>query len=599
MKWIFYIVFIFPVLSYSQKTEDLSTIRSVNFIQEGEVSKLIIDFDKPAIAEKNHLKSDKQIILDIKNVKADKKYLRGIDTSEFSGSAVFISPYKKPGSHSDLRFAIQLRDNIRSFIETKGNRLILHMENRFGVFSRTKMEKAEQGEKINNIVKDGEKVAIPRSNSLEDILENLTQSGIKRYVGKKISINVNSLSFSDVLKMIGDTSGFNIIIDDDVSKLKPLTISLVNLPWDQVLDTVMDLGDLVALKHGNILTIKTTKSHRDDLERDIKTNQQKTILEPLVTKIFPISFADITEITKIIESYLTPKRGDVQVDKRTQNLLVKDTVATIEKVKKIIDALDTQTPQVLIEAKIVEVSEKYEFKAGLTNGIKAGYNALTTPNEIDPGSAQFDLSSATGPENTLLAATINVARLTSLNFSLELMESESKGKIVTSPRIITENNKEAKILNTNQRFFTTAEFNSDGNAFPSTKPLESSIGLKVTPKVTNEGSILLKVDLIKSGFSTTEIDGVIPPIIGRSIETNILVENGSTVVVGGLYQTQDEELEVGIPFLKDLPLIGWIFRNSYNPKKERNELMVFITPRIINQEEAGLVNRELGDDLGI
>ena len=597
MQRILYILLIMPFMALAQ-LQELANVKSVNFIQEGETSKLIIDFDSRVIAEKNHLKSDKQIILDVKNVKAERKYLRGIDTSEFSGSAVFVSPYQKPGSSTDLRFAIQLRDNVRSFVENKGNRLILHIENRFGVFSRAKLKKADQNSLVNQTIGASGKVFVPKSNRLEDILENLTQSGVKRYVGKKISLNVNGIPYTDVLKMIGDTSGFNIIIKDEVTKLSPLTISLVNLPWDQVLDTVMDLGDLVALKHGNILTITTHEKEREAFKEDALKKEKDKILDPLVTKIFPISFADLTEISKILESYSSKERGTIQFDKRTQNLIVRDTVTTVERMKKIIDTLDTQTPQILIEAKVVEAQERYEFKAGLNSGLNVGYNALSEVDASNPGSAQFDLSTATNPSTTLLNATINVARLTQLNFALELMESETKGKIITSPKIITENNKEASIINTNERKFPVTSF-QDGEAITTIETLSAAISLKVKPKVTNEGSILMEVDIIKSGFETTDVAGELPPTTSRSIKTNVLVENGSTIVIGGLYQTSDETVDAGIPFLKDLPLVGWLFRNAYNPKKTRNELMVFLTPRIINQEEAGLVNRELGDDLGI
>lgn len=598
MKWILIFTLIFSYTSFGQN-QNLANVKSVNFIQEGEISKLIIDFDATVIAEKNHVKSDKQIILDLKNVTADKKFMRGIDTSEFSGSTVFVSPYRKPGSSTDLRFAIQLRDNVRSFVENKGTRLVLNIENRFGVFSRAKLKKAEQNEEFTKLKVSGEKVLVPKSNRLEDILENLTQSGVKRYVGKRISINVNDLPYPDVLKMIGDTSGFNIILSDDIKSRKPLTINLVNLPWDQVLDTIMDLGELTATKYGNILSIDTAENERERLKEQLNESEKNKELEPLVTKIFPLSYAEVETLEGILKDYLTPKRGSTSYDDRTQNLIVKDTVTSIEKIKKIIDILDTQTPQILIESKIVEATEKYEFKAGLANGINVGYNALSDINSVEPDNAQFDLSTATNPGTSLLAASINVARLTQLNFALELMESESKGKVITSPRIITENNKLAKITNSNERFFSTTTTNDQGNTVADVTKISADISLEVTPKVTNEGSILMKVSLSKSGFGTPEITGELPPTTARRIDTNVLVENGSTIVIGGLYQTEDSTLEQGIPFLKDLPLIGWLFRNAYNPVKERNELIVFLTPRIINQEEAGLVNRELGDDLGI
>lgn len=598
-KWILTLI---VLCSASVFAETPANIKSVNFIQEGEVSKLIIDLDKSAQAERTHVKTDKQIILDLKNVTADQKFMRGIDTSEFSGSSVFISPYKKPGTKDELRFAIQLRDNVRSFIERKRNKIILHIENRFGVFTRAKLKKAEETDFIadENSV-DTSKVLVPKSNSIQDILANLTQSGVKRYIGRKISLNVNNVSYQEVLKMIGDTSGFNIIIEDQVSKLPPLTISLTNLPWDQVLDTIMDLGDLIAFKHGNILTVTTAEEARIAKQKELDEQSKNKVLEPLVTKIFPISYAELEDIKKILESYSTKDRGAITEDKRTQNLIVKDTVDVIEKMKKIIETLDTQTPQILIESRIVEASETYEFSAGLSSpGIQLGYEAFG--DAVDTPSGAFTLNSApTASQPGLLGATISVGRLANLAFQLNLMEQESKGKIISSPKVITENNKEASIESSDIRNFRVEQVSTTTGetAASAIEPLTATISLKVTPKVTNEGSIAMVVDISKSGFGVQQSADQPPPQTTKSVKTNVLVENGSTVVIGGLYQTDDSTFTTGIPFLKDLPLIGWLFRSAYNPKKERNELIIFLTPRIINQEEAGLVNRELGDDLGL
>ena len=606
MKRILFSIILAPIFVFSQDSK-LANIKSVNFIQEGEVSKLIIDFDATVFAEKNHIKSDKQIILDLKNVNADKKFLRGIDTSEFSGSTVFVSPYKKPGSSNDIRFAIQLRDNVRSFLEEKGTRLVLNIENRFGVFSRAKLQSAKQNEEVTKQLAKGEKLLVPKSNKVEDIIDNLTQSGVKRYVGRKISINVNNMPIPEVLKMIGDTSGFNIIITKEVQDLAPITISLVNLPWDQVLDTIMNIGGLVAEKYGNILTIRTEEVAKKGLKEQLKETQEEARLEPLVTKVFPISFAKVEDLKAILDSYITPERGSVQFDNRTQNMIIRDTVNTIERLSKIIDTLDTQTPQVLIEAKLVEANESYQFRAGLREGVNIGYDALGNDAILnaqsrfpsDPGSGIFSLNTAPNPARSLLSATVNVARLVDLNFSLELMESENKGKVITSPRVITENNKEATIIDTTERSFIVSAPNDNGIRTPELERLQASISLKVIPKVTNEGTILLNVEILKTGFGEVELEGELPPTNQKTVKTNVLVSNGSTIVIGGLYQTEDSELITGIPFLKDLPLIGWLFRSAYNPQKIRRELIVFLTPRIINQEEAGLVNRELRDDLGI
>ena len=274
---------------------------------------------------------------------------------------------------------------------------------------------------------------------------------------------------------------------------------------------------------------------------------------------------------------------------------MKDTVDVIEKMKKIIDTLDTQTPQILITSKIIEAEEDYEFRAGLSgNGFSFGYDPFS---DIAQDSGSFNFNSATSIGSpSAVGATINVfKRLSNLEFILDLMESESKLKIISSPKVVTENNVEATIESTNQLLFPITNVGADGVPNRTFLPVEAKTTLKVTPKVTNEGSILLQLDLNKDSFGTQVSATTPPPTVKNMIKSNVLVDNGSTIVVGGIYTTQDAEISSGIPFLRDLPIIGWLFNSAYNPKKSRRELVVFITPRIINQDEAGFNSAEIGD----
>ena len=296
-------------------------ITSVNFFQKSDESKLVIEFDSDKIqSERFHVVDDKQIILDIKNATAGDKVMRELDTSEFSGTVVFISPYKKPSTETDIRFAIQLRDNVRSILTQQGKKLILSIENRYGVFSQKKIDENTRYATDKKILKedDATKLNIPKSNKLEDILENLILSGPKKYVGKKISLNVQNLSIDDVLKIIADSSGFNIILDQSVKSAPPLTLALNNLPWDQVLDTILELAKLVAIKNGNILIITTLEKATAERKLLVEAEQLNRVREPLITKIFPISFATIAEMQTILKEYITT-RGSISADERTNS----------------------------------------------------------------------------------------------------------------------------------------------------------------------------------------------------------------------------------------------------------------------------------------
>jgi type IV pilus assembly protein PilQ len=579
----------FSGLVYSQ------TIENVSFVQEGEVSKLIIETDKNDVfAERFHVTEDKQIILDVKNVKVSPKLLRGIDTSEFPGSTVYISGYKKPGTQNDVRFAIQLRDNVRSILETRENKIYLNIENRFGVFSKSKMNNSEPVSSKAAVLEDSVGINVPKSNSIEDILANLTLSGPKKYIGKRISINVREIPIADLLNMIADTSGFNIIIDQTVTALPPLTLTLTNVPWDQALDTVMNLSKLVAEKNANILVVKTLATATKEKEDELKAAQLKLGLEPLVTRVFLINYATLADISKIVKDYITKDRGIIQLDERTNSLIVKDTVESIDRIKKIIETLDTQTPQILIEAKIVEANESYSKQIGLTRGLTFGYDPVTPTTSLPAPQGAFSFSTAPVPGSPVAGMSIGVfKRLLNLDFSLQLMESESKGRIISTPKVVTQNKKAATIQSSEQTSFSVTQQVVGGGAPITTfENIEAVLNLTVTPQVTNDGAISMQISLNKSAFGTRPSDNAPPNVTKRNVNTNVLVNNGSTVVIGGLYSTSSLESHSGIPFLKDLPLVGWLFRTPHNPTTTKNELIIFMTPRIINQEETGLIDRQ-------
>ena len=567
-------------------------IMNVNFVQEGEVSKLVIETDKETFAERFHVTEDKQIILDIKNVKVSPKLLRGIDTSEFPGSTVFISGYKKPGTTSDIRFAIQLRDNVRSTIENKSNKIVLNIENRFGAFSQNKIRDAEPSNANGALVEDAIGFSVPKSNSIEDILANLTMSGPKKYIGKRISINVRDIPIPDLLNMIADTSGFNIIIDQGIATLPALTLTLTNVPWDQALDTIMNLSKLVAQKSSNILIMKTLATATKEKEDELKVIALKEGLEPLVTRVFLINYANLGDISKIIKDYMTPTRSTLQSDDRTNSLIVKDTVESIERIKKIIETLDTQTPQILIEAKIVEASESYSKRLGLERGLTFGYDPVSVPGaSLGPG---FSFSTAPNAEvATVAGMTVGVyKRLLGLNFNLQLMESESKGRIISTPRIVTQNKKPATITSTEQTSFRVQQpATGITPALATFQNVSAALSLNVTPQVTNDGAIAMQISLNKSSFGTRPSADAPPNTSTKNVTTNVLVDNGSTVVIGGVYSNENSETHSGVPFLKDLPLVGWLFRTPFAPITRKSELIIFMTPRIMNQEEAGFSER--------
>lgn len=599
------------LLSANALAQEVAQIETINFRQKGEVSQLEIRLSNDNISTKMFsIKDDKQIILDIKNAKGTKRVLRGFDTSEYPGSVVYVSPYNKPGTANETRVMVQLRENVRAQVKKSGKRIFLDIENRFGAFSS-----APGGENTGGRTKTGEvaRLNIPESDNIEDILENLTKSGRKKYIGKRISLNVKDLPVEDILRAIAESSGFNIITTKEIKGLEPLSLSLTNTPWDQILDTILDLKKLVVTKNGSILLVKTLAAAAKDREEEEKAKKLTTIQEPRVTKVIPLSYAETKDLRVILKEYLTPNSaedvfdgGTISEDIRTNSIIVKDTEEVLDRIVKIVEVLDLQTPQVLIESKIVEVSESFSKNLGLDGGFGYGYDPIgaatsATPSAIGSNPAvgggidagpgfSFNTAGqtlATGGAGVFGIAVKQFGRVFDLNFRLQLLESEEKAKVLSAPKVVAQNKKKAVLNSTKTVTYLKQEGVGD-NSTTSPEQLEARIALEVTPQVTNEGSIALEINVTKEDFGAQSSQFVPPDKTGNNVSTNVLVDNGSTIVIGGVYEYSKTENHSGVPFLKDIPLLGWLFRTPYNPATSKREVIIFITPRIINQEEAGI-----------
>ena len=585
---------------------EISNLKSIDFRQENEASLLEITFDKNNIQSKrHHVLDDRQIILDIKNVKATEKVLRDFDTSEFLGSVVYVSAYKNPKNKNDVRVALQLRENVRSNLIQEKNKIILKVENRFGVFN-------EDGDNLSKLYaygedksEPGEKIHVPKSNSLEDILHNLTFSGKKKYVGKKITLKVNNVTVVDILRMIAEISGFNVITSATVPRGATLSINLVNTPWDQVLDIVLRLNKLVAKKNGTILMIQTMGEATKEAREELENKKLALGLEPLITKIFPVSYAKIGDLEKVIKDYLTPKRGSVALDQRTNSIIVKDTEEKLERVRKIIDTLDTQTPQVLIESKIVEFIQSHVKELGLRSGVNFGYDPIgvigersvgvigeegSAGGEGTDGGPGFAFSTMAGTGDNIVGLTVGrLGRLFNLNFQLQLFESESKARIISNPKVVTQNNSKASFNTTEDDYYAVTTQDPEGG--PATRTFaqqQATVSLDVTPQITNEGSIVLQISLKRDDFADRVIVGGPRRILSNNINTNVLVDDGSTIVLGGIFVKRSQNATAGIPILKDIPFLGWLFKSAYNPTSSKRELMIFLTPKILNERTKGI-----------
>jgi len=538
---LFSLFFVFFSLSTKGSTNEL---KAVSFYQDETKSTVEFVFDQENVEITKDVKErEKQLLVDIKNTTAASKILRSFDTSQFEGNVLFVSAYKIPQTEN-IRVALQLRALTPSNFERQGAKILLHLQHhneKENQLAGTNTSKEIDLTSLSSEEKTLDKTAEINS-SVEEVLEVLVKSGPKKYKGKKITINVKEMPVSSLLQMIAEASGFNVILGQEIFSLPPLGLTLIEVPWDQALDTILSTSNLVAKKNGIILTITTLEKANKEKELEILARKMRQNSDPLVTKIFPVSFATGEDIKKILDPYSTPERGTVTIDSRTNYIIVKDSPEVIEKMKKVVEALDTQTPQVLIEAKIVEVSEKYSKEIGFRSGIGASYNPFDRGPSVASAAPKFSFNSVSGlpkdvaPNSAMALQFTNIGRFTDIALDLQLMESESKARIVSNPKVITQNKKKATLKVNTSYAFEMSKMTSAGTLVPGLESINAGINFNVTPQVTNEGSVVLDIDLTKDDFETADSSiSKIPPTKGRSMKTSVLVDNGSTLVIGGLY----------------------------------------------------------------
>ena len=422
-----------------------------------------------------------------------------------------------------------------------------------------------------------------------------TIMGEKVYTGKSITIDAKNLEILDALRAIAEVSGLNIITSDDVKG--KITLKLVNVPWDQALDLILQTKSLGMIKVGNVIRIASIKDIQKEQEELLKSKQQTEKLVELQTVIKPINYAKARDIATQLKN-LTSERGKVDVDTRTNTLIIKDIPERIQDMERLIKALDTQTAQVLIEARIVEASVGITRQLGIQWGFR--YNAgppwgtptgVTFPNTVQVGGAVLG-----GLINPVATGTLNAAgaqggavgislgSLTgsaSLDLLLKSLETQNKAKIISSPRIMTMDNQSATITQGVSIPYPPALNLSTGAAGGGGwQFVDASLRLEVTPHITADGSIIMEVTASNNEPNLRVVSGGSPSIDKKEAQTKIIVKDGETIVIGGIYKTKEGETINRTPFFSKLPLIGKLFQDKFM-EDSRNELLIFLTPRII------------------
>ncbi|ENS8244196.1 type IV pilus secretin PilQ [Neisseria gonorrhoeae] len=433
--------------------------------------------------------------------------------------------------------------------------------------------------------------------------QNLESGGVnnapKTFTGRKISLDFQDVEIRTILQILAKESGMNIVASDSVSG--KMTLSLKDVPWDQALDLVMQARNLDMRQQGNIVNI----APRDELLAKDKAflQAEKDIadLGALYSQNFQLKYKNVEEFRSILRldnadttgnrNTLVSGRGSVLIDPATNTLIVTDTRSVIEKFRKLIDELDVPTQQVMIEARIVEAANGFSRDLGVKFGA-TGRKKLKNETSafgwgVNSGFEGGDKWEAQTKINLPVAAAANSISLVraissgALNLELSASESLSKTKTLANPRVLTQNRKEAKIESGYEIPFTVTTASGGGNS-TNTELKKAVLGLTVTPNITPDGQIIMTVKINKdSPAQCASGSNTILCISTKSLNTQAMVENGGTLIVGGIYEENNGNTLTKVPLLGDIPVIGNLFKTR-GKKTDRRELLIFITPRIID-----------------
>ncbi len=413
------------------------------------------------------------------------------------------------------------------------------------------------------------------------------------YNGEKLTLNFQAVEVRALLQVIADFTGLNIVASDTVGG--NLTLRLKDVPWDQALDIILQAKNLAKRKNGNVVLIAPADELATKDKLALEALQQIGELEPTRTESFVLSYAKAADVQTLVsgkDQKLLSKRGSATIDSRTNTLFVQDSPTKLEEIRRLISQLDVPVRQVTIEARVViaddlfsrQLGARFGASAGLTsNGRNVGIggtigntNAIATGSQPSANDVNVNLPVA-GAFGTLAMTFLNLGNGNVVNLELSALEADSRGKVVSSPRLTTADKRKATILQGVEiGYLTQAASGGTTVAFK-----QALLSLEVTPQITPDDKIIMELLIRKD--SVGAIVGGIPSIDKKEINTQILVDNGDTAVLGGVYEQTTSTNVDKIPFLGDIPFVGNLFKRTQKTDN-KTELLIFITPRIIKDQ---------------
>jgi type IV pilus assembly protein PilQ len=403
----------------------------------------------------------------------------------------------------------------------------------------------------------------------------------QQFTGEPITLTLKDADVKDVLRTFLALTQLNIVLDPSVSG--SVTVELREVPWDQALDLILRINGLDYVLENNVLRVAPISKLAQEKAQKAAFDQERERAKPLKTIIKPLSYAKASYVAGLLstESYLLSERGSVVVDERTNKLIIRDVVDRVEGILRLIETLDQPTPQVSIEGRIVETTREFSRELGVVWGFQATMDAahgndtgLEFPNSVAV-TGNVDLPS--GDFGTLGFSFADILNTFNLDFLLTAAESDGTAKIVSTPRVTTQNLQTASIRSGLQIPVQTVANNT-----VTVQYVDATLRLEVTPQITAEGTVNMEIDIRKQEpqLAFAIVGGQNVPIFTRDATTQLLVRDGGTTVIAGIYQIKEEDSEDRVPGLHKIPVFGNLFKNKL-VRTQHDELLIFITPRIV------------------
>jgi type IV pilus secretin PilQ/predicted competence protein len=573
-----------------QMTPELLKLQDLSVLEEGGQTTLSIRFSQP-ITEYRHfaLSQPSRIVID---VLSDIK--RASISESFRIDTHWVGTLRLSANDANIRVAVDIAAaTMPAYVVTPedgGLKIMIGLSNRSATAKRHTV-----------LVKNGVRSDIRSAgsiSSLQNSNQDVTSSSAsqpkaedKKYTGQKISLEFKDADIKNVFRLLAEVSGNNIMVTDDVNR--KVTVRLIELPWDQALDLIVETNGLAKEEIGNVIRISTAGRFKSDRDALVAARRARDDLEPLQTVYYSINYAKVKELESKVKPLMS-KRPDAAlvIDERSNTIMLRDLQKTIEDVTTLVAKLDLRTAQVLIESNLVETTPT--FSRALGTEIDAVFNGrVVASSRFLAGSPFAGSANTVAPPFPVPSTGFRFGYTpANLNGFITAAENEGNAKIISRPSIVTLNNvpstiKSERILRIALPSSTNIASGSGAAAGTAvaTEKIPVGINLTVTPQVSSDGFVLMNIKVKSSSVANSSTvsggtAGVIPfDELNREAEANVLVRDGETIVIGGILKDIDSDSQSGIPYLKDIPVFGWLFRN-WRFQKDFEELVVFITPRI-------------------